>query len=167
MKLFGLGAFIAALACCSVNAGEVNVGLNGGYASASDMTKDDLYNAQLYTQYNFDGGLGIEGGYNVFSGGEVADKGVTTHGPYIAASLNADLGRNLDLYSRAGVMYAMQTGDVDSHQRFSPFLGLGAKFALTDNFYGKAGYDHYFELNDSNEVDTDADVFYAGLGFNF
>ena len=176
MRYFSLSAIILSVvtACCIAMlnvaiAGSINVGLNGGYVNADHdgLNDNDLYNAQLYCQYRFDGGFGIEGGYNVFAGGEVGSKDVTTHGPYTAASLNADMGENLDLFTRAGVMYALQDGDVESHQRISPFLGLGAQFAFTDNFYGRVGYDHYFKTNKTEEVEANLDLFYAGLGFAF
>lgn len=177
MKFFNLNSLLVAgvaLLCMShmsaTNAGEINVGLNGGYTIASDsaVADDNMYSGQLYCQYVFDGGFGIEGGYNAFGGAE-AEQGVdvTTHGPYLAGSLNADLGQNLDVFARAGAMYAIAEGDIATDQHFSPFIGLGAQFAFTQNFYGRVGYDHYFNLNHNEDIRTDADSFYAGVGLNF
>ena len=165
LAVLGFGAFSA-----PAHAGEFNIGLNAGYSSASDssVTEDRLYNGSLYGQYVFDGGFGLEGGYTYIGGIENynADDAYI-NGPYLAASINSSLGQTFDVYARAGAMYAMTEGDVSADQRVAPFLGLGVQCNFTNFLYGRLGYDHYFNAARSDELETDIDTFYAGLGFKF
>lgn len=154
----------------SAMAGEINVGLNGGYSSASDrsLEEDRLYSGSLYGQYVFDGGFSIEGGYTYIGGIEnyKADDAYI-NGPYLAAGINADLGSSFDIFARAGAMYAMTEGGTPADQRVAPFIGLGAQYNFTNLLYTRVGYDHYFNAARSNELETDIDTFYVGLGLSF
>lgn len=169
LVLAGLAALT--LGCLnSANAGEINVGLNAGYSNASDssLQEDRLYSGSIYGQYVFDGGFSLEGGYTYIGGIEnyEADDAYI-NGPYLAAGINADLGSSFDIFARAGGMYAMIEGDVSADQRVVPFIGLGAQYNFTSFLYGRVGYDHYFNAARSNDLETDVDTFYAGLGFSF
>lgn len=174
MRILASLLLTTALVLCAAtaNAGEFRLGVNGGYNRANDLQDQNMYTGQLYGQYVFDHGFGIEGGYNYFGNGSVSLNGqnldVAAHGPYAAVSLNADLGQNLDMYARAGAFYSIFNADgkADSDKRVSPFVGVGLQFAFTSNFYGRLGYDHYFKAADTKEVKTDFDMMYAGLGFN-
>lgn len=150
----------------TANAGEFRIGANAGYAYADSHQLDqDLGNAQAYAQYRFDGGFGIEGGYNYLNGEADGDNAVI-HGPYLAASINSDVGDVLELYARAGAMYATTDGDIPTDHSFAKFAGVGAQINFADHFYGRAGYDHYFDAAD-DDIKTDLDVVYAGVGVNF
>lgn len=166
-KVFSFVGFMSLLG--NAAAGTVSVGVNGGYGLADDnaLTSDGMHFAQVYGQYQFDGGFGIEGGYNYFGGAEVNSVDVVDHGPFAAASLNADVGSNLQLSAKAGAMFSIQDGDAPNDHCISPFVGVGAQFAFSDAIYGRLGYDHYFKVNNNDVIDTDLDMFYAGLGLRY
>ena len=106
LKNLALSALCAGALYASATAGEIRTGINGGYSIAGDttVTEENMYNAQVYGQYVFDGGFGLEGGYNFIGGAEVETDDMRVHGPYVAASLNSSVVQNVDLYARAGAM---------------------------------------------------------------
>ena len=63
----------------------------------------------------------------------------------------------------------MYTGDLDDCDAFSPFVGAGVNFALTDNWALRLGYDRYFDVIDApdGDVDMDLDYAYLTLGYVF
>ena len=61
----------------------------------------------------------------------------------------------------------MYTGDLDDCDAFSPFVGAGVNFALTDNWALRLGYDRYFDVIDVDDGDIDMDLDYAYLTLGY
>ena len=173
-------------------------GVRGGYVhlDSDDFTTDANgegtyhfddagFGIGLFGGYSVNQYFSVELGYNYFDGFEVNDRyyktGSTTefdeentdffiHGPELGLRLSLPLtDAGTDLFVRGGGFYAMYGGDVDDADAFSPFVGAGVNFALTDNWALRLGYDRYFDVIDVDDdnIDMDIDYAYITLGYVF
>lgn len=170
--------------------GTFDVGARGGWAFTTFddnqyVTDDDDngYGVGINFGYNVTDWFGVELGYNYFDGFAVKAKNAANNydadfdfqGPELAVRFAYPLDeKGSDIYLRAGAMYVIADNDAMSayETKLSPLAGVGVKYNFTKNFSARIGYDHYFDVYDSDSRyysgnDSDIGFLYAGVNFTF
>lgn len=185
MKQTILFAMIAALAApMAAQAEGYYVGGNVGRAEqkveASGVSfKENDTGFKLYGGYTFTKNFGIEGGYVDMGNAEKTGNGASVSSKpqsiYVAATGTLPLNDQFALFGKAGVAtthvkltgsapgYSVRTSD----DRTSPFVGVGASFALNQKVSFVAEYEYFGKIAKDGGDNIKANLFSAGVRYKF
>lgn len=185
MKPTILFAMIAALAApLAAQAQGAYIGGNVGRSEQKlDIEgfsfKDSNTAYKLYGGYNFTQNFGIEGGVADLreaeiseNGGRIASKPVST---YFAATGTLPLNEQFALFGKAGVAvtHVKFTASAPgyyanaSDNQTSPYVGVGASFALNKNIAFVAEYEYFGKIAKDGDAHVKADLLSVGVRYKF
>lgn len=143
---------------------------------------------KAFVGYQFTPNLGAEAFYADFGksefkalwkdGDEVKNGSgsIEAKGLGIAGTITWPLNEQFDVYGKGGFMYwdtsislkPKNLSKIDSKKGFSPMFGLGAKYAINDQFSVKVEWERYMSVGDKSDFKgMDIDLISAGIVYSF
>jgi OOP family OmpA-OmpF porin len=184
MKQTILFAMIAALAAPIAAQAESYIGANVGRSEQKvDLDgfsfKDSNAAYKVYGGYNFTQNFGIEGGVADLREAEISGNGARVSSKpvsvYFAATGTLPLNEQFALFGKAGVasthvkFHASAPGysESASDNQASPFVGVGASFALNKNVAIVAEYEYFGKIAKDGDANVKADLLSVGVRYKF
>jgi OOP family OmpA-OmpF porin len=184
MKPTILFAMIAALAAPVAAQAEAYIGANVGRAEqkvevSGISFKENDTGFKLYGGYNFNQNFGIEGGFADLGDAKRSANNASISSKaqsiYVAATGILPLNDQFALFGKAGVatthvkLKASAPGIAasasDNHA--SPFVGVGASFALNKNVSFVAEYEYFGKIAKDGDDSIKANMISAGVRYSF
>ena len=178
-------AMIAALAApIAAQAQNAYVGGNVGRAEqkveVSGLSfKENDTGFKLYGGYNFTKNVGIEGGFVDMGDAKRSGNGASISSKaqsiYVAATGTLPLNEQFALFGKAGVAttHVKLNGSAPgysahaSDNQASPFVGVGASFALNNKVSFVAEYEYFGKIAKDGDDSIKANLFSAGVRYSF
>ncbi len=155
-----------------------SVGADAGYVHGFDHKFDGLsfedegYGLKLNGEYNFTDWFGLGVGYDYTAKQHITDGDNRSSLHSNIAELYGRFAYSLDnngsdLFFKVGPTANWASAFGETHHKLGAVTGIGAQWAITDNFALRAGYDYFFRNAKIDGERVDNGMLYLGAQFTF
>lgn len=174
-----VAASVASFAANAAVEGSFALGAGAGWTHAfnTDLTSPlelsdkNGYSLKLNGEYNFTDWFGLGLGYDYFNGAKIEDEKyhnniVELYGRFALPLDN----QGSDVFFKVGPTWNRTSLGGDHDDNIGAVLGLGAQWAINQNFNLRAGYDYFFKTSDKDDdfkAESDTGLLYVGFNYVF